>query len=222
MCFWSKVWHIPDGGLTSPMTEAIVTLEGHSKRVGILAWHPSAFNILLTAGNFICQIKKKDLGWQQQNMIRICFLTCAQQRTWFISGSNETLCNKTHVANMLFCIHLNKNQKKGVCCNTTRGVLPHMSREFQEKLPCLIPESAFLFISSQEAWLRHIKEPQRQSSLFKIVMTQVFRIRLSSRNNRWNNRFKQCVHVRPLRRNPSSADVGVLPVTWQATFVQLA
>lgn len=35
----------------SPMTEAVVTLEGHSKRVGILAWHPSAFNILLTAGN---------------------------------------------------------------------------------------------------------------------------------------------------------------------------
>lgn len=51
-----KVWQIPDGGLTTPMTEAIVTLEGHSKRVGILAWHPSAFNILLTAGcdNVIC------------------------------------------------------------------------------------------------------------------------------------------------------------------------
>lgn len=50
---WLKVWQIPDGGLTSPMTEPIVTLEGHSKRVGILAWHPTAFNILLTAGIFI-------------------------------------------------------------------------------------------------------------------------------------------------------------------------
>lgn len=28
-----------------------MTLEGHSKRVGILAWHPSALNILLTAGS---------------------------------------------------------------------------------------------------------------------------------------------------------------------------
>lgn len=46
----SQIWQIPDGGLTSPMTEAVVTLEGHSKRVGILAWHPSALNILLTAG----------------------------------------------------------------------------------------------------------------------------------------------------------------------------
>lgn len=54
--FTVKVWQIPDGGLTTPMTEAIVTLEGHSKRVGILAWHPSALNILLTAGcdNVIC------------------------------------------------------------------------------------------------------------------------------------------------------------------------
>lgn len=50
VCLWSKVWQIPDGGLTSAMTEACVTLEEHSKRVGILAWHPTAHNILLTAG----------------------------------------------------------------------------------------------------------------------------------------------------------------------------
>ncbi|CAB1345146.1 unnamed protein product [Coregonus sp. 'balchen'] len=50
------VWQIPDGGLTGPMTEPVVTLEGHSKRVGILAWHPTAFNVLLTAGcdNLVC------------------------------------------------------------------------------------------------------------------------------------------------------------------------
>lgn len=35
------------------MSEAVVTLEGHSKRVGILAWHPSALNILLTAGKLM-------------------------------------------------------------------------------------------------------------------------------------------------------------------------
>uniref|UniRef100_H3C2J5 Coronin n=1 Tax=Tetraodon nigroviridis TaxID=99883 RepID=H3C2J5_TETNG len=55
-CTVKVIWQIPDGGLASPMTEAVVTLEGHSKRVGILAWHPSALNILLTAGcdNVIC------------------------------------------------------------------------------------------------------------------------------------------------------------------------
>lgn len=36
------------------MTEASVTLEEHSKRVGILAWHPTAHNILLTAGTHPC------------------------------------------------------------------------------------------------------------------------------------------------------------------------
>ena len=60
-----KVWQIPDGGLTSPMTEAIVTLEGHSKRVGILAWHPTAFNILLTAGNVIYHILVPHNGLQK-------------------------------------------------------------------------------------------------------------------------------------------------------------
>uniref|UniRef100_A0AAY5LC87 Coronin n=1 Tax=Esox lucius TaxID=8010 RepID=A0AAY5LC87_ESOLU len=51
-----KVWQIPDGGLTGPMTDPVATLEAHSKRVGILAWHPTAFNILLTAGcdNLVC------------------------------------------------------------------------------------------------------------------------------------------------------------------------
>lgn len=54
VCLWSKVWQIPDGGLTCAMTEASVTLEEHSKRVGILAWHPTAYNILLTAGIYYC------------------------------------------------------------------------------------------------------------------------------------------------------------------------
>lgn len=62
-----KVWQIPDGGLTSPMTEAIATLEGHSKRVGILAWHPTAFNILLTAGNVIYHILGPQ-NWLQKRL----------------------------------------------------------------------------------------------------------------------------------------------------------
>lgn len=57
VCLCSKVWQIPDGGLTSALTEASVTLEEHSKRVGILAWHPTAHNILLTAGMHLCLAK---------------------------------------------------------------------------------------------------------------------------------------------------------------------
>uniref|UniRef100_A0A3Q2U3C1 Coronin n=1 Tax=Fundulus heteroclitus TaxID=8078 RepID=A0A3Q2U3C1_FUNHE len=45
------IWEIPDGGLISPLTEPVVKLEGHCKRVGILSWHPTAHNVLLSAGS---------------------------------------------------------------------------------------------------------------------------------------------------------------------------
>lgn len=46
----SQVWQIPENGLTLSLTEPVVVLEGHSKRVGIVAWHPTARNVLLSAG----------------------------------------------------------------------------------------------------------------------------------------------------------------------------
>ena len=45
-----RVWEIPDGGLTQDLTEAVVTLQGHQRRVGIVEWHPTAENVLLSAG----------------------------------------------------------------------------------------------------------------------------------------------------------------------------
>ncbi|XP_072224149.1 coronin-1A [Leuresthes tenuis] len=44
------IWEIPEGGLTTSLTEPVVKLEGHSKRVGILSWHPTAHNVLMSAG----------------------------------------------------------------------------------------------------------------------------------------------------------------------------
>uniref|UniRef100_A0A4X2M7W2 Coronin n=2 Tax=Vombatus ursinus TaxID=29139 RepID=A0A4X2M7W2_VOMUR len=44
------VWQIPENGLVAPLTEPVVVLEGHSKRVGIVTWHPTARNVLLSAG----------------------------------------------------------------------------------------------------------------------------------------------------------------------------
>jgi len=46
-----KVWHIPDGGLVKTLTEPIVDLIYHQRRVGLVLWHPTAQNVLLTAGN---------------------------------------------------------------------------------------------------------------------------------------------------------------------------
>ncbi|KAF7667555.1 hypothetical protein LDENG_00057850 [Lucifuga dentata] len=44
------VWQIPENGLESPLSEPVVVLEGHSKRVGIVSWHPTTRNVLLSAG----------------------------------------------------------------------------------------------------------------------------------------------------------------------------
>ncbi|XP_037609595.1 uncharacterized protein LOC119478734 isoform X2 [Sebastes umbrosus] len=44
------VWQIPENGLETPLSEPAVVLEGHSKRVGIVSWHPTARNVLLSAG----------------------------------------------------------------------------------------------------------------------------------------------------------------------------
>lgn len=46
-----KVWQIPDYGLVTTMTEAVVDLAFHQRRVGMVVWHPTANNILLSAGS---------------------------------------------------------------------------------------------------------------------------------------------------------------------------
>jgi coronin-1B/1C/6 len=46
-----KVWQIPDGGLSRTLTEPVVDLVYHQRRVGLVLWHPSALNVLLTSGS---------------------------------------------------------------------------------------------------------------------------------------------------------------------------
>uniref|UniRef100_A0A336KX46 Coronin n=1 Tax=Culicoides sonorensis TaxID=179676 RepID=A0A336KX46_CULSO len=46
-----KVWQIPEGGLSRTLTEPVVDLVYHQRRVGLVLWHPSALNVLLTAGS---------------------------------------------------------------------------------------------------------------------------------------------------------------------------
>ena len=50
LSFQIKIWQIPDGGLVINVTEWMVDLHGHSKRVSYIEWHPTAENILLSAG----------------------------------------------------------------------------------------------------------------------------------------------------------------------------
>uniref|UniRef100_A0AC34RIR5 Coronin n=1 Tax=Panagrolaimus sp. JU765 TaxID=591449 RepID=A0AC34RIR5_9BILA len=58
----AKVWLIPDRGLNRVLSDPVVELTGHQKRVNTLAWHPTAQNILLTAGG-----ENKLLMWNVGN-----------------------------------------------------------------------------------------------------------------------------------------------------------
>jgi len=45
---YAKIWKIPDGGLTEPMTTPVQSLSGHKRKVGTLNFNPIANNILAT------------------------------------------------------------------------------------------------------------------------------------------------------------------------------
>jgi coronin-1B/1C/6 len=45
-----KIWQIPEGGLLRNLEESIVDLVGHQRRVGMVVWHPTVQNILLSGG----------------------------------------------------------------------------------------------------------------------------------------------------------------------------
>lgn len=43
----------------TPLKDPVVKLDGHSKRVGILSWHPTAHNVLMSAGNLTSGIRSR-------------------------------------------------------------------------------------------------------------------------------------------------------------------
>uniref|UniRef100_A0A674MNE7 Coronin n=1 Tax=Takifugu rubripes TaxID=31033 RepID=A0A674MNE7_TAKRU len=45
-----RIWEIPEGGLRRNMMEAVLELYGHSRRVGLIEWHPTSSGILFSAG----------------------------------------------------------------------------------------------------------------------------------------------------------------------------
>ncbi|CAF93987.1 unnamed protein product [Tetraodon nigroviridis] len=44
-----RLWDIPAGGVRRSLTQARKTLAGHSRRVGLIEWHPTAENLLLSS-----------------------------------------------------------------------------------------------------------------------------------------------------------------------------
>ena len=47
-----KVWQIPENGLSRNLDESVVDLVAHQRRVGLVVWHPTAQNILLSGGMY--------------------------------------------------------------------------------------------------------------------------------------------------------------------------
>jgi hypothetical protein len=45
-----KIWDIPQEGLTENLTKETQTLSGHSKKVSLLNWHPTVFELLASGG----------------------------------------------------------------------------------------------------------------------------------------------------------------------------
>lgn len=48
LCVQVKVWEIPSHGLMKNLTVPWKELQGHSRRVGLIEWHPTANNILFS------------------------------------------------------------------------------------------------------------------------------------------------------------------------------
>lgn len=75
-----QVWQIPESGLTVPLTEPVVVLEGHSKRVGIITWHPTARNILLSAGT-TSKAKLRSFCCKQDDVEKCRLMSCLKKDT---------------------------------------------------------------------------------------------------------------------------------------------
>lgn len=59
-----RIWEIPEGGLKRNMTEALLELHGHSRRVGLVEWHPTTNNILFSAGYDYKVCSGQAAGWR--------------------------------------------------------------------------------------------------------------------------------------------------------------
>ncbi|KAK3527317.1 hypothetical protein QTP86_020241, partial [Hemibagrus guttatus] len=101
------VWQIPENGLTAPISEPVVVLEGHSKRVGIVTWHPTARNVLLSAGN---ESSTYNDGYNSALKCQICPKRCDNVILIWNVGTGEALITLDDMhPDMIFSVCWNRN-----------------------------------------------------------------------------------------------------------------
>ncbi|CAB1339009.1 unnamed protein product [Coregonus sp. 'balchen'] len=81
-----RVWEIPEGGLRRNMTEAMMELYGHSRRVGLIEWHPTSSGILFSAGydykvssqitGYDCKVSSQITGYECKVSSQITGYNC--------------------------------------------------------------------------------------------------------------------------------------------------
>nr|XP_022307279.1 coronin-2B-like isoform X2 [Crassostrea virginica] len=79
-----KVWSIPEDGLKTNLSEWIVDLHGHKRRVGYIEWHPTAENILLSAGfDYKCVL------WNVEQAEPVNVISCHDNTVFSMSWNQD-------------------------------------------------------------------------------------------------------------------------------------
>ncbi|XP_021361493.1 coronin-2B-like isoform X3 [Mizuhopecten yessoensis] len=79
-----KVWQLPENGLKGNLTEWVVDLHGHSRRATYIDWHPTAENVLLSAGmDFKCIL------WNIEQAEPINIIDCHKDTVFSMSWNRE-------------------------------------------------------------------------------------------------------------------------------------
>lgn len=88
-----KVWGIPEGGLTANITEPLVDLHGHQKKVTLTKFHPTASNILLSAsGDFSVKLWDIEKGYEVNSCSEATELI--QDIAWDHTGDSYAISSK--------------------------------------------------------------------------------------------------------------------------------
>ena len=92
-----KIWSIPNDGLKIDTYQWKVDLHGHQRRVDYIEWHPTAENLILSAG-FDHQVILWNVEKAEPIKIYRCHPDAIQSITWNRNGSLfATTCKDKHI-----------------------------------------------------------------------------------------------------------------------------
>ncbi|VDK34859.1 unnamed protein product [Taenia asiatica] len=95
-----KIWEIPEGGIgNEPLTEPIVTLIGHQRRVYLVVWHPTAQGVIASSGADNMTILW-DSGTQSQ-LISVEFPNLVTCLSFNYNGSKLAACCKDGITRIV-------------------------------------------------------------------------------------------------------------------------